>query len=115
MTRMVETVEAVLGDVGKHLPELKGREVEIAGFGWHQGYNDAVTKTFRSGYEQNLVDLIHDVREQFGKPGLPFVIGTTSMWPPEKLAKGRENNKDKGGTVEQMQRAVADRSTPRVL
>lgn len=109
-TRMVETTEAVLGDLGKHLPALKGREAEIAGFGWHQGYNDAVTKTYRPEYEQNLVDLIHDVREQFGEPGLPFVIGTTSMWPPEQLAKGRKNNKDKGGTVEQMQQAVANPS-----
>ena len=32
-----------------------------------------------SEYKHNLTDLIRDVRSEFGKPDLPFVIATTGM------------------------------------
>jgi alpha-galactosidase len=97
---MTSDVKTALDNIGQDFPMLANREYEIAGFGWHQGFNDAVSKTFPLEYEENLVDLIDDVRAHFGKPNLPFVIATTSMFPPDKP----------DNQVELAQRAVADAS-----
>lgn len=59
-----------------------GYRYRIAGFGWHQGWNDRVDATFSANYEANLVDLINDLRAEFGTPGLPISITTTGMDPP---------------------------------
>ena len=81
-TRMAKTVTKVLANLGKYFPSYAGRKVVIAGFGWHQGWNDAVNSQYSDEYQKNLVDLIDDVRAQFHKPKLPFVIATTSMYKP---------------------------------
>ena len=39
-------------------------------------------KTASANYEANLVDLIKDLRAEFGNPKLPVSITTTSMAPP---------------------------------
>ena len=64
-------------------PGLKGYKPELAGFVWHQGFNDTVHKTEKDNYGPNLVDFIADVRSVYGKE-LPFVIGTTSMFPADQ-------------------------------
>lgn len=55
-----------------------GRDYEIAGFGWHQGWNDRVNSDAVQEYEKNLVDLIHKIREQWGEK-LPVVIASTDI------------------------------------
>ena len=80
---MLATVQGVLDNLGNEFPKYKGREHKIVGFGWHQGYNDTVHKTENENYGPNLVDFIADVRSVYGKD-LPFVIGTTSMFPADK-------------------------------
>lgn len=77
---MLSTVKNVLANLNSEFPELAGRPYEFVGFGWHQGYNDAVNKVERDNYGVNLVDFIADIRKEFGSD-LPFVIGTTSMYP----------------------------------
>jgi hypothetical protein len=52
---------------------------EIAGFAWHQGWNDRVTPTFAAEYEVNMARFIRDVRSAVGVPAMPFVIATTGM------------------------------------
>ena len=52
---------------------------EIAGFGWHQGWNDRVTSAFADEYESNMANFIKDVRASLGVPDLPFVIATTGV------------------------------------
>jgi len=78
---MINTVRGVLDDLGGVFPEYKGRDHEIAGFGWHQGYNDRVDKTAIPQYRDNMADFIADVRSEFGDK-LPFVIATTGMGMP---------------------------------
>jgi len=80
---MLSTVENVLGNLGTEFPEHAGRDYQVAGFAWHQGYNDAVNREQRDNYGVNLMHFITDVRKEFGEE-LPFVIGTTSMYPPDK-------------------------------
>lgn len=78
-TTLIETSEEVLAGAGELFPDLAGRELELAGFGWHQGWNDRVNQEFNDRYEENLANFIRDVREDLGAPGLPFVIAETGM------------------------------------
>ncbi len=97
-TQMVEIVKKVVTNMGEEFPDCNGMKYEIAGFGWHQGFNDNCNAGFGDEYEKNLVDLIQDVRKEFGKPDLPFAIATTSMFPP----------KSPRNPIELAQLAVAD-------
>jgi hypothetical protein len=86
-THMLSTVDHVLKNLVTEFPEYAGRDYQIAGFGWHQGYNDRVDAEAAPQYEVNMADFIADVRKQFGE-GLPFVIATTGMGMPEDQTSG---------------------------
>ena len=77
--KMITLVNQVLSDLEGHFPQLQNREYEIAGFGWHQGWNDRINDSFVRQYEQNLANLIRDVREDLGVEDLPVVVATTGM------------------------------------
>ncbi len=82
---MIANVREVLGNLGKEFPEWEGKGYQIVGFAWHQGFNDRVSRELTPEYKENLPDFIADVRAEFGKPDLPFVIASTGMaaGPPE--------------------------------
>ncbi len=52
---------------------------EIAGFCWHQGWNDRIDAGRSAEYEVNMANFIRDMRTDLGVPGMPFVIATTGM------------------------------------
>ena len=68
----------------KQFPELKGRGHELAGFGWHQGWNDRVNQAYNDEYEKNMANFIRDIRKDLGVKNLPFVIAETGMTGPEE-------------------------------
>ena len=76
-TKMLEHVRDVLGNIKKYFPQYDGRGHEIAGFVWFQGWNDMGSKTAVAEYEQNLANLIQDVRKELKVPNLPVVIAET--------------------------------------
>ncbi|HUT09803.1 MAG TPA: sialate O-acetylesterase [Thermoguttaceae bacterium] len=76
---LFKQVKDVLGDLKTLFPEYDGRGYEIAGFGWHQGWNDRVNQAFNDAYEQNMANFIRDVRKELGIEKLPFVIAETGM------------------------------------
>lgn len=76
---LLKLTRKVLADAKAHFPQYAGRELELAGFGWHQGWNDRINQAFNDEYEQNLANFIRDVREDLGTPNLPFVIAETGM------------------------------------
>ena len=39
-------------------PDYDGKGYEIAGFGWHQGWNDGLSHDMVAAYEENLVCLL---------------------------------------------------------
>lgn len=82
-SHMLKTVKTTLANLGSEFPDYEGRGYEIAGFGWHQGWNDRVNSTHAAQYEENMADSIADVRSEFGA-GLPFVIANTGMAMPEE-------------------------------
>ncbi len=93
---MIAQAREALTNMEKEFPATRGCGYELSGFVWYQGWNDGVNpKTAVPEYEQNLVNLIHDVRAEFKSPKLPVVIGElTGPWvmgPPEweKLRKAQ--------------------------
>ena len=75
---MVKTVKEVLANLDKEFPEFTGRKYEIAGFGWHQGWNDGCDQTMAAAYEANMADFIQDVRKEFS-PTMAFVIANSGF------------------------------------
>ncbi len=84
-THMNDTVSDVLANIDTEFPGYAGRGYEVAGFAWHQGFNDLVTDDWEDKYQDNLTDFIADVRSEYGAD-LPFVIGTTAMFDATKPA-----------------------------
>jgi hypothetical protein len=76
---IVDRTKAMLTDFQKEFPELGGRTAELAGFGWHQGWNDRINQKFTDEYETNMAHFIRDVRKDLGVANLPFVIAETGM------------------------------------
>lgn len=60
-------------------PDLAGREFEIAGIIWFQGWNDMINGGFVAEYKENMVHFIKDLRTHLGKENLPFVIGVSGQ------------------------------------
>ncbi len=78
-TEMLQHVRAVLADIKSHFPQYDGRGYEIAGFGWHQGWNDGCSAKAVAVYEQNMANFIRDVRKDLGVADLPFVIADSGF------------------------------------
>lgn len=69
----------VLDQLGTEFPEWDGLGYQIAGFGWHQGWNDGDSDFTANQYEANLADFITDIRAEFGKATLPFSVANTGI------------------------------------
>ena len=71
---LISKTKDVISNVDKYFPALKGRKLELAGFGWHQGWNDGCSMKDSKEYKKNLINLIKDVRRDLNVNNLPFVI-----------------------------------------
>ena len=110
-TEMVATVNMVLNDMQAQFPGYEGGGYELAGFVWWHGWNDFCSpKIGVPEYEQNLVNLIHDLRREFKSPKLPVLIGEfTGPWGADckeeaalAIRKAQKNTAEKpefAGTV----------------
>lgn len=81
-SKMIAEIRESLASLKTDFPSYGGGGYELAGFVWYQGWNDGVDpKQAVPEYEQNLVNLIHDVRKELEAPNLPVVIGElTGPW-----------------------------------
>ena len=77
--QMMKSVMGICGTMGVTFPEFKGKGYQIAGFAWHQGFNDMLNPTHDAAYEDNMAMFIRDIRAEFGRPNLPFAIATTGQ------------------------------------
>lgn len=87
-TKMLAQINEALSNLKKDFPAYDGTGYELAGFVWYHGWNDGVDpKRAIPEYEQNLVNLINDIRKDLKAPNLPVVVGElTGPWveaPPE--------------------------------
>lgn len=74
---------AALGRIQDLVPGSDGSHV-LAGFAWHQGWNDRISDRFNAEYDSNMAHFIRDMRRDLGAPALPFVIAETGMNGPEE-------------------------------
>ncbi len=70
--------KAALSRVKELVPGSDGR-YELAGFGWHQGWNDRIHDASTAEYASNMAHFIRDMRRDLGSARLPFVIAETGM------------------------------------
>jgi len=77
--KMLELVREVLANLKKLFPDYDGGGYEIAGFGWHQGWNDGCSAPAVAEYEKNMANFIRDVRKDLRVPRLPFVIANSGF------------------------------------
>jgi alpha-galactosidase len=69
---MLSEVRTTLANVDTLFPRLKGKQPELAGLVWFQGWNDQYGG--QDEYESNLQHFIHDIRKDLAAPKLPVVI-----------------------------------------
>ena len=103
-TKMIEEVRAALA-------ELKGEKYEITGFVWQQGWNDMCTKPAIPEYAQNLVNLVDDIRKEFGVPNLPVVVGELGNGGPVKEGPMAEFRKAQEEGTRRIRNALFVRTT----
>jgi alpha-galactosidase len=70
---MMTEVKDTLANYETLFPELKGKQFELAGFVWFQGWND-MFGGIENEYAANMKNFINDVRKDLGVPKLPLVI-----------------------------------------
>ena len=79
---VIRHAKTEMQEVGKRFPELEGRDLQISGFIWHQGFNDKINRNLRQNnfadYTKWLAQFIQDVRKDLSAPGMPFIIGELS-------------------------------------
>jgi Carbohydrate esterase, sialic acid-specific acetylesterase len=78
-TGLLSRVNEVLANLSTYFPGYTGGGYEIAGFGWHQGWNDRGVPAYNAEYEANLTNLIEDLRTDLAVPNLPVVVANTGM------------------------------------
>jgi len=78
-SEMISRVDGVLADLSTHFPDYDGTGYEIAGFGWHQGWNDRGSVDMVDEYESLLVQLINDVRTDLQTADMPFVVANSGF------------------------------------
>ncbi len=81
---LIRHVKDVLANLKTHFPDYDSKGYQLAGFGWHQGWNDRINQGYNDDYEKNLANFIRDVRKDLGVPKLPFVIAETGMSGPSE-------------------------------
>lgn len=69
---MLSEVRTTLANVDTLFPPLKGKQPELAGLVWFQGWNDQYGG--QDEYESNMQHFIRDVRKDLAAPKLPVVI-----------------------------------------
>lgn len=90
-TEVITRTKALLSNLKVEFPDLGAGDYELAGIGWHQGWNDRVNPDFVAQYQENMANFIRDIRNDLGARNVPFVIAETGQGGPgEKNARALE-------------------------
>jgi len=100
-SELVTRTKDVLSKIKTYVPGYEGQGYEIAGFGWHQGWNDRVCQAYNNEYEKNMANFIRDIRKDLGVKDMPFVIAETGMG-------GRAETNPRALSLMKAQAAVAE-------
>ena len=83
---MLKEVNDTLANYEALFPALKGKQLELAGFVWHQGWNDQYNGAEQE-YQSNMKHFINDLRKDLKAPNMPFVVAVMGQ-NGSKPAKG---------------------------
>lgn len=73
---LVDSVHKAMGEeLTRVCPAYADRGAELAGMFWFQGMQDGDWPSKAESYEENLANLIRDIRKEFNSPALPVVVG----------------------------------------
>lgn len=92
---MLAEVNDVFANYETMFPQLEGKTLEVAGFVWLQGWNDMFGELGPAEYEQNLKNLVQDLRKDLRVPDMPVVIA----------AMGQNGSKPAEGNMAAIQEA----------
>jgi alpha-galactosidase len=87
---MLAETKGTLANLKNSFPELAGKDHELAGLIWFQGWNDMINAEYTAEYTKNLEHFIRDVRRDLKAPGLPVVVGQMGVdgdHPGENIQK----------------------------
>jgi len=101
---MLGEIRRVQANYQKLFPQLKGKQLELSGFIWFQGWNDMINPRNSAAYTENMQHFIRDVRKELEAPALPFVIGQLGVGGPYQ---GDDKSKDKKERFKANQAAAA--------
>ncbi|UCD53340.1 MAG: hypothetical protein JSW27_11960 [Phycisphaerales bacterium] len=96
---MMTHIKSVLGNLQASVPPYSGGPVELAGFVWFQGWNDQYNG-FEAHYQENMANLIRDIRAELQTPHLPFVIGGMGQGGDKPMYKSAVIRKAQAATAE---------------
>jgi hypothetical protein len=81
---MIRFVRETLKDtesIRKIVPNYSPKQgYELSGFVWFQGWNDMCNRHHIDQYTENMIHFIGDVRKEFDKPNLPFIVGILGVY-----------------------------------
>ena len=81
---MIRDIKATLinaESIRKIVPDYDPQQgYELAGFVWFQGWNDMCNRYYIEQYTDNMIHFISDVRKEFDKPDLPFIVGILGVY-----------------------------------
>lgn len=81
---MIRFIRASLGDaesIQKLVPGYQADQgYELSGFVWFQGWNDLCNRHHLEQYTDNMIHFITDVRKEFNRPALPFIVGILGVY-----------------------------------
>ncbi|MFO7903525.1 MAG: sialate O-acetylesterase [Pirellulaceae bacterium] len=92
---MLAEVDDVFNNHETLFPSLEGKQLDVAGFVWFQGWNDMFGELGPPEYEQNMKNLVQDLREDLDAPEMPVVIA----------AMGQNGSKPAEGNMAAIQNA----------
>ena len=98
---MMQHIKDVLGNLKANFPGYDGGGFQIAGFGWHQGWNDGCSGEATAEYQKNMINFIRDVRKDLNVKNLPFVIANSGFG-------GRAGNTGSRAAIVNAQAAAAN-------
>jgi autotransporter-associated beta strand protein len=79
---IIRLVNEAKNNLGNYFPGYNGGGYEIAGLGWHQGWNDRSVPAYIPLYEVNMANFINDIRSAdkgLGVTNMPVVIASAAM------------------------------------
>ena len=103
---MITEIKQGLDQISVDFPGLN-KNYELRGFVWFQGWNDMYNEDARTEYEQNLMNLIKDVRHELDAQDLPVVIG--------ELGNGGEDVSDNMQAIRSAQKTAAAKTSHAVF